>query len=83
VAIKIGILKNSRRRTKVLSQLPRFSLKVQAFNKTIDISYVPVLETLAKVIKERKGIMEASSELFEELEDKTMYKKQRLKRPNP
>lgn len=64
----------------LLGKLPRFSLDVR-FNKTrIVMLYTPVSETLMRVWKEKKGIVDIAKKQFSEFENGTLKNQLRVKR---
>ena len=68
MAIKIKVSKNKGQKTSFFKELPRFNLKLRALNRTVDMTYVPVLETIAMMIKDKKSLFEAMMDQINEFE---------------
>lgn len=84
MAIKIELGKKEELKSKqaLLDNLPRFNLKTKFLGRTVSITYVPVLQTLVKTLTERKGIVTAAKELFDDFEGRKLVviKKKRARR---
>jgi hypothetical protein len=64
----------------ILSRLPRFNLDLRINNMKIELLYTPVMETLVRVWKEKKGIVEISAKQFSEFKKPTSKKSKQIKR---
>lgn len=62
---KIKVEKN------LLSRLPRFNIDLRFNNSKIDILYTPMIETLVRVWKEKKGIVAIANKQFTDFESKS------------
>jgi hypothetical protein len=70
MAIKISVSKE-KKSISFLSKLPRFSLDLRINDRKIIFQYVPVIETLFKMYKEKKGIIEISKKQFNQFNKKS------------
>ncbi len=67
MAIKRSISKIDSKK-KIRSKLPRFNLDLRLNNTKIVMLYVPITETLIRMWKEKKGIVEIVKKQFNEFE---------------
>ena len=80
MAIKLQIKDATPTQDSLLAKLPRMSFKVRAFGKEVNYTYVPVIETLAKVVREKKGLVQASIELLNEFEGKKVSRSKAVRK---
>jgi hypothetical protein len=64
----------------ILSRLPRFNLDLRINNMKIELLYTPVMETLVRVWKEKKGIVEIAAKQFNEFEKTSSKKSKQIKK---
>jgi hypothetical protein len=77
MAMKLSFSKTKAKKN-LLSRLPRFNLDLRINNMKIELLYTPITETLVRVWKEKKGIVEIAKKQFDEFE--TSPKKTTLKK---
>jgi hypothetical protein len=64
MALRLELTESKKNSNGLLAALPRFSLDLRIGNKKVILQYVPVVETLYQMIKQKKGIIEVSSKQF-------------------
>ena len=79
MAVKLSFSKIENQKS-ILSRLPRFNLDFRINNTKIELLYTPVTETLLRVWKEKKGIVEIVAKQFREFEKISSKKPKQIKR---
>ena len=79
MAMKLSFSKLENKKS-ILSRLPRFNLDLRINNMKIELLYAPVTETLVRVWKEKKGIVEIAAKQFHEFEKTSSKKSKQLKK---
>ena len=79
MAIKLTFSKIENQKN-FLSRLPRFNLDFRINNTKMELLYTPVSETLVRVWREKRGIVEVASKQFNEFEKKSLSAVKKAKR---
>lgn len=73
MAVRISFSKINKQPS-LLGRLPRFNLDLRVNNTKVELLYTPVIETLIRVWKEKKGLVTIVEEQFSEF-NKAPFKK--------
>lgn len=76
MATRLSISKIKKQES-ILGRLPRFNIDLRFNSTRIQILHTPIIETIMRVIKEKKGLVHIAMKQFNEF-DKTSLKKSKV-----